>query len=229
MEERFMRQLFLYIFILFAFSVSAEPFKITGKVIDARDSLQCIGASVMVGSTDRGTATDGDGNFSIEVEKGDILKFSYVGYYTKFVEILNDSSLVIEMNEWHELCFCPHRHVILPENLLKSSLQLIQCMYPNLIKRKDGSYKIESADMIFSMYNGIVYKQYSTLKYKDIKLEHLYDLITSGKSFNRSEALSKIKSGKVTTFYYQEYSVRIQYVPRKHVSITYELYPEYYK
>ncbi len=94
-----MRQLLLYIFILFVCSVSAEQFMITGKVVDARDSLQCIGASVMVVGTNRGTATDGDGNFSIEVEKGEILKFSYVGYYSKEVKIMNDSSLVIELRD----------------------------------------------------------------------------------------------------------------------------------
>ena len=94
-----MRQLLLYIFILFVCSVSAEQFMITGKVVDARDSLQCIGASVMVVGTNRGTATDGDGNFSIEVEKGEILMFSCVGYYSKEVKIMNDSSLVIELRD----------------------------------------------------------------------------------------------------------------------------------
>ena len=94
-----MRQILLYIFILFVCSVSAEQFMITGKVVDARDSLQCIGASVMVVGTNRGTATDGDGNFSIDVEKGEILKFSYVGYYSKEVKIMNDSSLVIELED----------------------------------------------------------------------------------------------------------------------------------
>lgn len=229
-----MRQLFLYIFILFAFSVSAEPFKITGKVIDARDSLQCIGASVMVGGTDRGTATDGDGNFCIEVEKGDILKFSYVGYYTKFVEILNDSSLVIEMNEWNELCFCPYRHVILPDNHLKSPFQIIQILYPNLKesngKSKMMTYESESGDVIFSVYNGIVCKQYSTLEDENIDLEELFNRIMVAKSFQGGyDSRDKSQSGKAITYYYPEYSMQIQYVPRKHVSITYELYPEYYK
>ena len=98
-----MRQILLYIFILFVCSVSAEQFMITGTVVDARDSLQCIGASVMVVGTNRGTATDGDGNFSIEVEKGEILKFSYYGYNSKEVEVLNNSSLIIELEEDEEL------------------------------------------------------------------------------------------------------------------------------
>ena len=62
-----MRQLLLYMFLLLVCSVNAEQFKITGKVVDARDSLQCIGASVMVVGTNRGTATDGDGNMVMAI------------------------------------------------------------------------------------------------------------------------------------------------------------------
>ncbi|MBQ3364994.1 MAG: carboxypeptidase-like regulatory domain-containing protein [Muribaculaceae bacterium] len=222
-----MRQILLYLFILFACSVSAEPLKITGRVIDVDGfNNQVIGASVQVCGTHRGTSTDGDGKFSIEVEKGAILKFSCIGFYDKYVEVLNDSSLVIEMKQWIEFCFCPHRHVILPDNYLKSSLQEIKRVYPDLIQRKDGSYKRESSDMCFSLYNGIVYKQYYSLKYKDIKLEELYDDIAW---YLRKNSSDERKSGKATTLYYPEYSVHIQYVPHKHVSITYELNPEYYK
>ena len=157
-----MRQILLYLFILFVCSVSAEPFKITGKVVDAKDSLQCIGATVAVAGTDRGTATDGDGNFSIEVEKGEILKFSYIGYYGKAVEVLNDSPLVIELKERIEFCYCSPfgRHVFLPENQLKSSLQVIQILYPNLKKCKEKgnliTYESKSGDTKFYLYNGIL-------------------------------------------------------------------------
>lgn len=230
-----MRQLFLYLFILFAFSVSAEPLKITGRVIDVdwfNDPV--IGASVEVCGAHRGTATDGDGNFSIEVEKGAILKFYSLGFYDKYVEVLNDSSLVIEMNEWNELCFCPYRHVILPDNHLKSPLQIIQILYPDLKQCNDESklmtYESESGDVIFSIYNGIVCKQYSTLDDENIDLEELFNRIVEAKSFQGGyDSRDKSQSGKVTTYYYPEYSMQIQYVPRKHVSITYELYPEYYK
>lgn len=227
-----MRQLLLYIFILLVCSVSAEPFMLTGKVVCGFND-PCLGASVLVVGTDRGIATDLDGNFSIDVEKGAILKFSYMGYYDKFVEVLNDSSLVIEMKAWNEFCFCPHRHVILPENHLKSSLQLMKIMYPDLKKCKDkgnmSTYESEKAGMLFSMYNGIVYKQYYTLKYKDINLKVLYNQIANAKCFDRDEPSDKKQSGESTTFYYPEYSVSIKYVPKKHVSITYELNPECYK
>ena len=101
-----MRQILLYIFILFVCSVSAEQFKITGKVVDAENNEPLIGTTVQIKGTDpnRRTAADIDGKFSIEVEKGAILKFSYVGYHSKEVEVLNDSSLVIELEEDTSRC-----------------------------------------------------------------------------------------------------------------------------
>ena len=94
-----MRQILLYIFILFVCSVSAEQFNITGKVVEAENKDPLIGTTVQIKGTDSRTSTDIDGNFSIEVEKGAILRFSYVGSISKEVEVLNDSSLVIEMEE----------------------------------------------------------------------------------------------------------------------------------
>ena len=103
-----MRQILLYIFILLVCSVSAEQFRITGKVICNSEigeiNEPMIGATVEVKGSDRRTATDIDGNFSIEVEKGQILRFSYVGYHSKEVEVLNDSSLVIELEEDTSRC-----------------------------------------------------------------------------------------------------------------------------
>ncbi len=89
-----MRQILLYVFILFVFSVSAEQFRIKGKVLDENNE-PLIGASVNVKGANHGTTTDINGNFSIVVEKGEILRFMYVGYHSKEINIWNDS-LVIE-------------------------------------------------------------------------------------------------------------------------------------
>ena len=94
-----MRQILLYIFLLFVGSISAEQFKITGRVVDAENNEPLIGTTVQIKGSDRRTATNIDGDFSIEVEKGAILKFSYVGCISKEVEVLNDASLVIELEE----------------------------------------------------------------------------------------------------------------------------------
>ena len=113
-----MRQILLYIFISFACSVNAEQYRITGTVV-VENNEPAIGACVAQKSNSKNAVvTDFDGNFSIEVEKGAILKFSYVGYNSKEVEVLNDSSLFIELVPkggdidtenfvGHKYCFAP--------------------------------------------------------------------------------------------------------------------------
>ena len=106
MEERFMRQILLYLFLLITISVSAEQFLIKGKVVDENNE-PLIGATVYVKGTSRGTATDINGNYSIVVEKGEILKITYVGYYEQEIEVLNDSSLIIESRDNRQMIKLP--------------------------------------------------------------------------------------------------------------------------
>ena len=128
-----MRQILLYIFLLFVCSVSAEQFKITGKVVDTNNEPM-IGGTVMIKGTDRGTTTDIDGNFGIEVETGAILKFSYVGYISKEIEVLNDSSLVIELEE------IPLEEMT-PEDIEKLRIVCIQGRQGTPAWMKDGIYR----------------------------------------------------------------------------------------
>lgn len=59
----------------------AQKLNVTGTVVDdQRESL--IGVSVKVAGTSTGTVTDMDGNYSISVERGKTLEFSYIGYKT---------------------------------------------------------------------------------------------------------------------------------------------------
>lgn len=53
--------------------------KITGTVVDVA-GIPVIGANVIVKGTTNGTVTDINGKFSLNVEKGDILEVSYIGY-----------------------------------------------------------------------------------------------------------------------------------------------------
>ncbi|MDR2382498.1 MAG: TonB-dependent receptor [Prevotellaceae bacterium] len=60
--------------------------KITGKVVDETGSA-IIGASVVVTGKPAGTATDLDGNFSLEVSPGTTLTVSYIGYLTRKIDV----------------------------------------------------------------------------------------------------------------------------------------------
>ena len=59
--------------------------KITGVVSDVNGPV--IGASVKVKGTSNGAATDFDGRFSLNVQQGQTLVISYIGYITKEVTI----------------------------------------------------------------------------------------------------------------------------------------------
>ncbi len=57
------------------------------------------GVNIIVKGTVRGTNTDFDGNFTILVEKGEVLSFSYVGYRTKTLQIGNANTVNVVLEE----------------------------------------------------------------------------------------------------------------------------------
>ncbi|MDR0230861.1 MAG: von Willebrand factor type A domain-containing protein [Dysgonamonadaceae bacterium] len=64
---------------------------VTGKVIDADDKDPLVGVAVQIKGTNTGTVTDYDGIFSIQVEKGKTLVFSYIGYIKQEVKVSKES------------------------------------------------------------------------------------------------------------------------------------------
>ena len=59
---------------------------ITGTVSDEAGPLPAV--NVVVAGTQNGTETDFDGNFTIQADTGDVLKFSYVGYDDTSVKVV---------------------------------------------------------------------------------------------------------------------------------------------
>lgn len=76
--------------------VLPEKITVTGTVTDENgDPLPA--ASVIEKGTTNGTVTDTEGNFSIEVEQGVTLQFSFIGYLSQEVEIESQTMLNIKM------------------------------------------------------------------------------------------------------------------------------------
>lgn len=72
--------LILTLFLAFVVQVSfAQEKTVTGTVTNAK-GMPLIGVNVVVQGTTRGALTDFDGNYSISVSQGEVLKFSYLGY-----------------------------------------------------------------------------------------------------------------------------------------------------
>lgn len=71
---------------------SAETLTVNGTVTQASDGEPLIGVSILVKGTTNGTTTDIDGNYTIKVQSGETLIFSYVGCQTR--EIVVNSSRI---------------------------------------------------------------------------------------------------------------------------------------
>lgn len=79
-------KLLLLVFSLLCISMAAQTMKVTGTVADEQGD-PIIGVTVAIEGTSVGTITDVDGKYTIDVEKGKVLVFSYVGLKTKKVKV----------------------------------------------------------------------------------------------------------------------------------------------
>lgn len=68
-------------------SALAQSITVKGQVLDAKSKEPLIGVSVLEKGTTNGTITDFDGNYVLNVAKGRILVFSYVGYTTQEIAV----------------------------------------------------------------------------------------------------------------------------------------------
>ncbi|NPD85669.1 SusC/RagA family TonB-linked outer membrane protein [Lentimicrobium sp. L6] len=72
--------LFLFLMIGMVSLSNAQQITVTGTITDSEDGTTLIGVSVIQKGTTQGTTTDFDGNYSITVEQGSTLVYSYIGY-----------------------------------------------------------------------------------------------------------------------------------------------------
>lgn len=84
--------------LMFCMSISAQDgYTIKGIVTAAEDKMPIPGVNILILNTTRGTSTDFDGNFAIEVKKDEILQISYLGYKTQTVVVTGQLSLAIAL------------------------------------------------------------------------------------------------------------------------------------
>ena len=74
--------------------------KITGTILEAKTGQPIIGASIVVqGQRNRGTSTDLNGRFELQVSEGEILEVSYVGFTTLQQKVSSAKQITIRLNE----------------------------------------------------------------------------------------------------------------------------------
>ncbi|WP_082316477.1 TonB-dependent receptor [Mangrovimonas sp. ST2L15] len=86
------------LFLLMSMLSVAQEVNITGTVLDADSDMPLPGVNVIIKNTTKGVATDFDGNFSLEgVPLSSTLVFSYVGFVTKEVQVINSNPITVQL------------------------------------------------------------------------------------------------------------------------------------
>lgn len=101
-----MKKLYLILLgIIMAVTVSAQKRAVSGTVVDEITNEPLIGVSVTIKNQPGvGVKTDFDGKFSLKVDNGAIVQFSYVGYKKQDLQILKDEkALQIKMKQDEEM------------------------------------------------------------------------------------------------------------------------------
>lgn len=80
-------------------SLSQDPIRVTGKVTD-ENGAPIPGVTVRIAGTNRGVATDFDGNYSVAVSNGQVvLEFSSIGLATQEIMVGNQTMINVTMQE----------------------------------------------------------------------------------------------------------------------------------
>tara|TARA_Y100000385_G_scaffold30206_1_gene28432 strand:- start:3615 stop:6833 length:3219 start_codon:yes stop_codon:yes gene_type:complete len=93
---------FLIYCLFFVSILTYGQIKITGSVAD-QEGMALPGATVIIQNTNIGVSTDFDGNFEIEVDKGQILEFSYIGYMTQELTVGDSDTINVNLQPDNEL------------------------------------------------------------------------------------------------------------------------------
>src|SRR5690625_6632023 len=76
---------------------SELQYTLNAAVTDSHTGEALPGVSVVVQGTSRGTATSLEGTFSLVVEEGEVLVFSYIGYQSLEIAVEGQETIQIEI------------------------------------------------------------------------------------------------------------------------------------
>ncbi|PHN05690.1 SusC/RagA family TonB-linked outer membrane protein [Flavilitoribacter nigricans] len=89
----------LFGILFLSFNLSAQDFRVNGKVTSAEDGLGLPGVNILVKGTTNGAVTDIDGNYEISVPDGSaVLVFSYIGYSGQEIEVGSRNTIDIDLS-----------------------------------------------------------------------------------------------------------------------------------
>ncbi|MDY7394331.1 TonB-dependent receptor [Aureibaculum sp. 2210JD6-5] len=89
--------LLLLFFTLSISAAFAQEVTVAGVVSSADDGMPLPGVTILKQGTTQGTSTDFDGNYSITVNKGDVLVFSFIGFATQNITVGDQTTIDVVM------------------------------------------------------------------------------------------------------------------------------------
>ncbi len=92
-----MKQLMLFLLFLLVCGVGYAQQQITGTVTNSDDGEPMIGVTILEQGTTNGTVTDFDGSYSISVQPGAVLEFSYTGFASQEITIGSETQVNITL------------------------------------------------------------------------------------------------------------------------------------
>lgn len=95
-----MRKLANRILVFLLLSVPMASFaqsSVSGKVLNDKDGSPLEGVSIVVKGKNTGTKTDGNGSFSINAAKGDVIVVTYVNFKPQTIKVKDASSITIRL------------------------------------------------------------------------------------------------------------------------------------
>jgi TonB-linked SusC/RagA family outer membrane protein len=93
-----MRKILLVsLFLTWVGSAFAQSVNVSGRVTSSDDNSVLPGVSVAVKGSSRGVTTDGEGNYKISAQKGDVLQFSFIGFLSKSITVGSQSQIDVAL------------------------------------------------------------------------------------------------------------------------------------
>ena len=93
----------LIIWVSFCAIGFAQDLTVSGIVFDFENKQPLPGATVFIDGTTKGTTTDFDGNYTLDVKQGDRITFDYVGYQSKTITFEGNGILNVELTSDNDL------------------------------------------------------------------------------------------------------------------------------
>ncbi|MFT5249037.1 MAG: TonB-dependent SusC/RagA subfamily outer membrane receptor [bacterium] len=93
------RMIFFISFLLLTVNLFAQEREITGNVTSKTDGTGLPGVSVLVEGTSMGTETDFDGNYTLTVNTGDVLTYSFLGKISSQATVGESSTINIQLED----------------------------------------------------------------------------------------------------------------------------------